>query len=156
MEFAVYCISRRDIFSLFTLRTKECRIIPTYIFSMYPTVLICGHNSRAETKQGGNKTRAGTINIATLPRSYAHCTSSRFSPNESEICTWSWQIDQIQLHCTVEQCSDFNKFCCTIGAICAIKQLIDERRATPTKTIVYVHVAGTNQGSSLFSSAQAR
>ena len=32
--------------------------------------------------EGGNKTRAGTINIATLPCSYAHCVPSRFSPNE--------------------------------------------------------------------------
>ena len=51
-----------------------------------------------EQFEGGNKTRAGTINITTLPHLYVHCIPSRFSPYKSEICTWSWQVDLIQLY----------------------------------------------------------
>ena len=45
-----------------------------------------------EQFEGGNKTRAGTINITTILHSYAHCTPSRFCLNKREICTWWWYV----------------------------------------------------------------
>ena len=51
--------------------------------------------------EGRNNTRAGSINIATLPHSYTHCAPSSFSPNEREECTkWSY--------CTIERLYDLN------------------------------------------------
>ena len=62
----------------------------------------------------GNKTRVKTINITTLPCSYAHCAPSRFSLNEHEnlgliiinrpdtAILYSWTIID----------NDFNEFRC--------------------------------------------
>ena len=36
--------------------------------------------------EGRNNTRSGAINIATLPCSYAHCASERFSPRWFLVC----------------------------------------------------------------------
>ena len=36
--------------------------------------------------EGRNNTRSGAINIATLPCSYVHCTSGRFSPRWFLVC----------------------------------------------------------------------
>ena len=59
-----------------------------YFLKFFPRVLLISRcaNMRVQFK-GGDTTRAGTINIAILPHSYAHCPPSRFSPNECE--TWT-------------------------------------------------------------------
>ena len=61
-------------------------IIP-YFLEFFPWVILliseCA-DMRVQFK-GGNKARAGTVNITTLLRSYVHCVPSRFSPNKHEI-----------------------------------------------------------------------
>ena len=59
------------------------------ITSSFPWVLLLSLCASMQVQfMDGNKTRAGTINIATLPRSFAHCTPSSFSLKEQD--SWSY------------------------------------------------------------------
>ena len=75
-------------------------------------VLTSGYVNMQVQFEGGNKTRTDTTDIVTLPCLYAHCAPKRFSPNECEIWTWSWQFNLIS-----------TSFTAGWGATRAIKQL---------------------------------
>ena len=66
--------------------TGSTRIHIPYFLEFFPQVLLISECANMRVQfEGGNNTRVGTINIATLPCSYTHCASGRFSQNESEI-----------------------------------------------------------------------
>ena len=88
-------------FSMLHVENQE-GLVPHFL-EFFPRVLLISGCANIRVQfEGQNKTRVGTINIATLPCLHAHCTSSGFCPKKHEICTWSWQIDLIQPHCTVD------------------------------------------------------
>ena len=68
---------------------SEAAILLLYFLEFFPRVLLISSCASMRVQfKGENKTRAGTINIATLPHLYVHCAPSELSPNKYEICTW--------------------------------------------------------------------
>ena len=78
-----------------------------YFIVYFPQVLLISTCPRMWVQfKGRNKTRAGSINITTLVRSYMHDASNSFGANEREICMYvivmNWpKLTVLHIHATV-------------------------------------------------------